>query len=122
MRNNYEFDIKDINKIVAIDNNSVCNYKTEYVRIDAGDFIETCHSDPIIELNKVNIVCERCGAWTSYTLDEFNSKDFNPVCSKCKSDYESIYSEDEIIEIIMSFMDKEVFNGITLLINDIEIA
>lgn len=130
MSNTYEFNIEDINSVIAIDVNSSCNYKTEYTRIinKCGEyqskyFVETSHSDPIIEDNTVKIVCERCGTWNSYPIEDYNSDKFdkNNICPRCESNYKNLYSENEIISIIMSFMDKEIFDGIKLIINDTEI-
>lgn len=127
MRNIYEFNIDEINKVTAIDIDGSCNYRTEYTRVESDNgntyFLERAYSDPIIEGNKVKVVCQRCGHWNSYTLDEYNSEEFNPdECAKCPSTYEDLYTDQELIKIVESFMEEETFKGIKLIINDIEIV
>ena len=127
MNNLYEFDIDEIKSVTVIDTEGSCNYKTEYTRIETDNgntyFLERIYSDPIIEGNRVKVVCQRCGHWNSFSLKEFNSDEFDPdSCTKCSSTYENLYSEDEMINIIMSFLEKDTFKGIKLFINDIEIV
>lgn len=121
----YEFNIEDINIVVVKDKTSSYNYKTVYTRdaLAIGEeptFIESPYADPIVGENGVEIICNRCGVWNSYSHDEYIDETFDSKkCPNCDEHMKITHTENEMIDIIMSFMDKEIFESIELTINDI---
>lgn len=121
MRNTYEFNIEYINKI-KVDDGSLC---VEYKRMDdpiedKWFFIETFHSNLDYNENtgEFESICPRCGTWNNSTIQPIlTTSDYE--CKSCDTTYHELYSEEDMIDIILSFMEEDTFNDITLSINDI---
>lgn len=132
MKNKYEFNIEDINSVVIIDKKPGSDYCTVYARkYDESnnktmEFIETHHSNAEINKNtgEIKVLCSRCGTWNNYYINNTEDYDINNIefeCKFCTEGYQIIYTEDEMIGLIMSFMDKDMFNTIKIIINNTEI-
>lgn len=123
MRNKYEFKIEDINTVTATGGELTIKYN----RISDSSFVETFHAKTVLlnedEENEYEMVCPRCGAWNvinakeepNMSLEEFE-------CNVCNKDYQELHSEEDMIHIILSFMEKDTFESTDITINDIPIV
>lgn len=118
MKNRYEFKIEDINTVKAVSVATSDNFTTTYTRRDKL-FITTYTAD--IEESKSDrskemVICNRCGSWNSLNKGEYDENNF--ICSNCYNLAEHAITEEKLIEIVLSFLDEEVFFDIELYIND----
>lgn len=124
MRNKYEFKVEDINTVYIRTNDS---YNTLYIRktVDSQltrDFIVQ-YSAPVEDLKdgKVRAICRRCERWNNFDIHEFMGENFVYKCNHCTDDYEYIISENELIDIIQSNLNEEVYFYVEIIINGIKI-
>ena len=126
MGNRYEFKAEEIDKVAIISIGSEYRYDTFYTRKMDEDgnptrlFITNWDSDPDIDGDKVKCICKRCERWNTFNIEEWKSPEFNSnLCNYCEEDYEDIISEEDLIELVLSYMDKDLFFVVNLYINDI---
>lgn len=128
MRNKYEFNIEDIHDVTATGGELTIKYH----RISDSEFVETFHANPVLlgvddrrqnKKGRYEIVCPRCGTWN------VNWEDYKPTisledfeCDSCDKDYRELHSEEEMIHILLSFMEKDTFESTDITINDIPIV
>ena len=128
MRNKYEFRIEDIHNVLIVSKG-----KDQYSNVfsrkydDDGNptefFIQTYNAEPeFIDDDKVKVICSRCEGWNVFDKSKyFDDDDFKFVCEHCTEDYEDVIHENELIDIINSYMDEELFFDVSILINFIPI-
>ena len=129
MRNKYEFRIEDIHNVLIV-STSESQYSNVYSRKYDEDgkptqyFVQTFNAEPEeIEDGKIKVICSRCEGWNVFDKsDYFDNDDFEFICEYCVEDYEDTIHEDEVIEIINSYMDEELFYDVSILINFIPIV
>lgn len=122
-RNKYEFNIEDINtaKVSTIPDEH--NYAVIYTRKfinekPTTDFIMTYEADEDDDMNgSIGVLCPRCGIWSYYDATD-TEKIQEKHCERCTKDFEEIISEDELISILLSYMNQETFLDISLTINN----
>ena len=120
MRNKYEFKIEEITSAFIQTTTDKYLYTTIFNRKDDNEFIIT-HS-ALVDSSKdgvVKVICPRCGRWNTFDEDEFYNG--NTECDQCSDDYEEYCNENEFIEIILSFMDEDIFKEVIININEIHI-
>ena len=125
MANRYEFKIEDIHNVMIISNTSESQYTNVYSRKYDEDgnptqyFVQTYNAEPEeIEDGKVRVICSRCEGWNVFDKNEyFDNDEFKYECAHCAEDYEDIIHEDDLIEVVKSYMDEELFFDVSILIN-----
>ena len=118
MKNTYEFNIEDINSVIIV-TKDFTQYTTTFNRKfednkPTEEFIETYCANSIRDddgTKNINLLCTRCGTWRKVSHDQLSS------CESCTFDYEDMVSEDEIIEIISSYINDEMFWDVMIFIN-----
>ena len=125
MRNKYEFNIEDIISCTVVSPYDEQQLTVGYVRIEDENGNNTrnfvtkyyAHQDTISQEGMIGTICNRCGAWTFCEEDSSDN-----TCKHCESDYKETYTEEEMIDLILSYVeDEELFRDVNLFINDIEI-
>lgn len=123
MKNKYEFNAEDINKIIVVTNDST-EYTYQLIRKFNEDgsptmSFETRHTAKSYKTQDDLIcsICPYCGIWNYIAEDLYNSGEF-----ECDCNSEKVFiSEEEAIEFVLSLMNEKDFDGITIIINDIVI-
>ncbi len=131
MRNRYDFNIEDVKQVIICTIEDPCKYTIicERKYIDNGkptrQFVERYQAeyDTVTQEGCIGIICPRCGAWNFYDKNESNIDELLNInnCHKCDDSYEVTYSEDDLINLVMDFMDEESFYGVNIFINGIPI-
>lgn len=124
MKKRYEYHIENINSASLVSLDDPCRFSTIYERAYDADgnpltyFIESFASEKDYDSKKglVGHICPRCGNWVF--VDKDQDQDDNPYCSKCDEDYQNIYSEEEMIDLILSWMVDDIYPYSEIRIND----
>ena len=121
MSNKYEFKIEDINSVIIATITDPLKYSITLTRKINEDgtptrvFVETYSAEKDYEdEGLVGVICPRCGVWNYYDLS-YNGE-YN-LCKDYHENYENTYSENELITLVMSYMDEETFPDIAIFIN-----
>lgn len=124
MKNTYEFNIEDINRVViALKEGSM--YTTTYTRkLDeygqpTRDFVKTYDAEPDDSAGNgdVDLICNRCERWNHVSKEQLNQEDYEFKCNYCSEDYEELADEDDVIDAIEVALEPETYFDITLTIN-----
>ena len=129
MANKYEFRIEDIHTVLIV-SKSEDKYTNTFSRKYDEDgnlthyFIQTYNAEPEeLDGNKIRVICNRCESYNTFDKSEyFDNEDFKPTCARCAEDYEDIIHENDLIDLINSHMDEELFFDVSLFINFIPIV
>lgn len=128
MARRYEFNAEEINEVVIVVKDSL--YTTMYTRKFDEDgnptreFIQTYSAQPDDSMGDgmVSVICPRCERWNLFVKADYLSEEFEYDCSYCGDQYEEIVDESDVIEIINTNMDADIFFEVALSINGIEIV
>ena len=125
MANRYEIRVEDINRVTIQDISGDSRYDVFYNRkFDENgnptrDFVVVYEADPDIDGEYIKCICKRCERWNTFKYEDWKKPGFDEnQCEHCSEDYEVIMSENELVELILSYMDKDLFFDINLYIND----
>lgn len=122
MKRKYEFNIEDINstKIVDISNN--LQYTRFFNRVPKTEqFIITYTALPKVKNRRTELVCSKCGKWSSFK-DIHKHRNFVFECQHkdvCPHGDGKLIDESKLISIIKSYLDPEKFHMFKIYINDI---
>lgn len=124
----YEFRIEDIHTVLIV-SKSESKYTNTFSRKYDEDgnptlyFIQTYNAEPEeIGDDTIRVICNRCEGYNVFDKSEyFDNEDFKFTCDQCADDYEDIIHENELIDIINSYMDEEYFFDVSIFINFIPI-
>jgi len=126
VKNSYEFNIEDINNVKFISHGKftyTINYKricdennnpTLYFKEEHQAEIETTDNDHIGK------VCSHCGSWNYFHRSLYEDENFVYSCEHCDGS-DIIQPEEEVVDMISSFMNESDFQDIDIYINDIHI-
>ena len=125
MKNVYEFNIEDIKTVKIVTLTDEFKYTLVYTRtkvLHEDTFYLSHDALPDLTVDgEVSIICPKCGIWNKFSEEFYNSEEYKFTCSsgKCIDRFYDVISEDELIDVIMSYMDEGVFNELEITINDI---
>ena len=127
MRNKYEFNIEDINSVIITDLTDAFKISTNCIRKKNDDgtpsrmFVEKYSAEEdYSEDGIIGVICSRCGTWNYYdeaSYEFFKENDFKHACPACKPEDETSYDENDLIDLIQSFINEESFNDVLIFIN-----
>lgn len=126
MKNRYEFKIEDITNVL-IQSKSEDKYSNMYSRKydengPTREFVRTYNAEPEdLGEGKIRVICTKCDRWNVFNRKDYEDNRFEYLCNHCTDDYEEIVDENELIDIINSIMDKDLFFDSILRINYIYI-
>ena len=126
MANRYEIKAEDINRVTIRDITSDSNYSVFYNRkLDENgtptrEFVVIYEADPDIDGENIKCICKRCERWNTFNYEDWKKPGFNEnQCEYCSEDYETIVTENELIDLVLSYMDEDLFFDVDLYINDV---
>ena len=129
MANKYEFKIEEIQsvRIISLDE---CNFTVKWDRVVDDDgipvrsFVESYIADydkSKEEEGKIGVICPICGSFVFIDKDKTEDESFDSSfdLNHCTENDMIYYSEDELIEMIYSYMNPDEFSGCMIYINNV---